>query len=79
MKSFEKWLDKSSYEFTIRNCKEKDERYYYIKGSNGKCIVIIKTNVNKVSKVFDDKGYMSVCKNVKETIELVNFLAGGEC
>ena len=76
MKTFEKWLDKSNYEFIIKNYKS--EKDFLIKGSCGKSIVIIEPN-KKGGKVFDDNGYMTQCASVKEIISLVDFLVGGVC
>ena len=76
MKTFEKWLNKSNYEYLP----VKDSFYtsYLITGSYGKAIVSIDC-FTKGGKVFDDNGYMTKCQSVKEIISLVDFLVGGEC
>ena len=75
MKTFEKWLDKSKYEFTIHS--NNGYKAYHINGCNGFCIVHF-IDGSRGGYVFDHN-YETKCKSIKEIIELVNFLSGGEC
>jgi hypothetical protein len=74
MKTFEKWLEKTSYEFTIRG--NNTHKTYYIKGNEGICYVGI-CATKKGGVVTDNNSCMTDCKSVKDVIGLVKFLTEG--
>ena len=77
MKTFEKWLDKSNYEFVVRHGSFTTE--CRIRGAEGKCSVVFNHFKSKGCAVIDDNGYKTEVSSVKKAIELVDFLAGGVC
>ena len=77
MKSFEKWLEKSQYEYVVRHGSSTNE--YRIRGEYGKCKVLFNHFKSKGCKVIDDNGNETDVPSVKKAIELVNFLSGGIC
>lgn len=77
MKNFENWLDKSHYEFTVRYTSFGKD--YYIKGSNDWCRTHISFLKDDCSIVYDSNDYHRPCKNIEDTIELVEFLVEGIC
>lgn len=77
MKTFEKWLDKSNYEFIVRHGSFSTE--CRIKGTEGMCKVSFNHFKSRGCKVIDDNGFVTEVPSVKKAIELVNFLVGGEC
>ena len=77
MKTFEKWLDKTNYKYNVLN--KQDSTEYRVSGKEGCCLVVFNHAKNRGCLVYDDYGYMRPCKNVKDTIELVDLLSGGIC
>lgn len=75
MKTFEEWLEKTNYEFTIR--RNNQHSAYHIKGENDRCIVHL-TKGSHGGYVMDSSCNDTKCKSIKEVIELVDFLAGGK-
>ena len=74
MKTFEEWLYKTNYEFTIRH--NNQHSAYHIKGENDRCIVHLTQGI-KGGYVMDSSCNDTKCKSIKDVIGLVNFLAGG--
>ena len=74
MKTFEEWLYKTNYEFTIR--RNNQHSAYHIKGSNDRCIVHL-TKGARGGYVMDSSCNDTKCKSIKDVIGLVNFLCGG--
>ena len=74
MKTFEKWLEKTNYEFTIR--KNNQHSTYHIKGLNDRCIVHLTEGI-KGGYVMDSSCNDTKCKSIKDIISLVDFLCGG--
>ena len=74
MKTFEKWLYKTNYEFTIR--RNNQHSTYHIKGFNDRCIVHLTEN-KRGGYVMDSSCNDTKCNSIKDIIELVDFLAGG--
>ena len=77
MKTFEKWLEKSNYEFVVRHDSFTTE--CRIKGNEGECKVLFNHFKTKGCTVIDDNGFKTDVPSVKKAIELVNFLSGGIC
>ena len=75
MKTFEKWLIKSNYEFDVRHGSFTTE--YRIRGNEGKCCVLFNHFKSKGCKLIDDRGNTTDVPSVKKVIELVNFLVDG--
>lgn len=75
MKTFEEWLEKTNYEFTIR--RNNQHSAYHIKGSNDRCIVHL-TKGSHGGYVMDSSCNDTKCKSIKDVIDLVDFLAGGK-
>lgn len=76
MKTFEKWLNKSNYEFIVRH--GSFSTVCSIRGEYGKCVVFF-NHFKKGCIITDDNNYETEVPSVKKAIELVNFLVGGEC
>lgn len=75
MKTFEEWLEKTNYEFTIR--RNNQHSAYHIKGENDRCIVHL-TKGSHGGYVMDSSCNDIKCKSIKDVIDLVDFLAGGK-
>jgi hypothetical protein len=77
MKTFEKWLEKSKYEFVVRHGSFTTE--CRIRGTEGMCKVVFNHFKSKGCAVIDDNGFTTEVPSVKKAIELVNFLVDGIC
>ena len=77
MKTFEKWLEKSNYEYIVRHGSFTTE--CRIRGEYGKCKVLFNHFKSKGCTVIDDNGFKTEVSSVKKAIELVDFLVDGIC
>lgn len=79
MKTFEKWLDKKHYQIKYSIDTTSFYTIYKIKGSEGTCKVSFNHFKSRGCTLTDDRGNQTECKNIKECIELVEFLVEGIC
>ena len=77
MKTFEKWLEKSNYEFDVRHGSFTTE--CRVRGEYGKCKVLFNHFKSKGCTVIDNNENKTDVPSVKKACELVDFLVGGEC